>query len=627
MKKKKRKAPKRPRVATNARGKKRSPSHSRHARLVRLLGLARGETLLDPGRLLRLSETQLVLQASPGRSHASVRADVRSRLGQLAIVEPVFPGYREGQDLPVLRDFFLVRIPDLPSAALDVNPFDIAYALADATKSVGAMPAALPSSSSGGGPPNPCQEPESSPPVRISSWHLIAANVPAAWDILAAEGNDRGGGTLIAQADTGVVQHVLLDGRLDLRSGADLLQPGQLPIDPLPPSSQPGEIPGHGTFGATIIAGAPVPEPPNPTPRDRALAAFSGVAPEASILPVRCTRNVVVNLTDLARAIHYATTAGAHVISIALGNLALTPCLSHAVSNAAFNDILIVAAAGQCEPVVVMPAAHARCLAVAGTKLKDTSGDYSTFEKACDLTTLWERSAVGFPVDIAAPAKDIVHGSQGSLNNAMRHTALGGPSQGTTFATAILAGIAALWRKHHGRALRRFRNFKTLQNVFRDIVRDSARRPPGWHTIWGPGIVDAAGVLSAPLPWAPPSPPAPGPFIQSLSQFRTLDFFEQSFAPLDPAAIHAALQRLFGGAADWQAQLDRFATEIVDRFQADPEALRQFIETARAEATARAAAAAADAAAAAEAAAAAAAETVERVAEEGSNRLRGALGV
>jgi hypothetical protein len=564
----------------------------------------------------------VVLQTAPGRSLASVRSDVRRQFGSLATVEPLFPGFRIGRDLPVLREFLLVRIPGLPSAALNVNPFDIAYALADATKAVGATPAALPS----GGPPNPCREVDSDPPPAVSTWFLTAANVPAAWAILDADGKDRGGGTLIAQPDTGVVPHVLLGGRLDLRNDADLLRPGEPPIDPLPSPGIVGEIPGHGTFGATVIAGAPVPAPANPQPADRELAAYSGVAPAATILPVRCTRNVVVNVTDLALAIHYATAAGAHVISIALGNLALTPFLHEAVSNAFFNDVLVVAAAGQCEPFVVMPAAHARCIAVAATKLADTTADHSTFEKACDITTLWTPSARGPQLDIAAPGKDITHGAPGATNPAGLATALGGPSQGTTFATAILAGIAALWRKHHGRALRRFRNFRPLEDVFREILRATARRPPGWDLSWGPGIVDAAAVLREPLPWAPPTPPSADDFLAGFPRFRALDWFVQSFPDLSPAAVRAALERLFGGAPDWEAQLERFETEMVDRFRNSADAVRQFTETARAEAAAQAATAAAEAAAAAQAAATAAAETVEHLVDEGSNQLRDALG-
>ena len=76
-----------------------------------------------------------------------------------------------------------------------------------------------------------------------------------------------------------------------------------------------------------------------------------------------------------------------------------------------------------------------------------------------------------------------------------------GQGQGTSFAVALTAGVAACWLAHHGRpnliAEARARG-ETLQNMFRRILRATARRPPGWNGInMGAGIVHARRLLEA----------------------------------------------------------------------------------------------------------------------------------
>jgi len=78
-----------------------------------------------------------------------------------------------------------------------------------------------------------------------------------------------------------------------------------------------------------------------------------------------------------------------------------------------------------------------------------------------------------------------------------------GQGQGTSFAVALTAGVAALWLAHHGRdtvvSAARARG-ETVQVMFRRLLQSTARRPTPWDSHqMGPGIVDARALLEADL--------------------------------------------------------------------------------------------------------------------------------
>jgi hypothetical protein len=143
--------------------------------------------------------------------------------------------------------------------------------------------------------------------------------------------------------------------------------------------------------------------------------------------------------------------------------------------------VIVLAAAGNCVRLVVWPARYDECIAVAGTNSADR---------------MWKGSCRGSAVDISAPAQNVLKA------NAARGGAVG-QGQGTSFAVALTAGVAALWLAHHGRAdliaAARARG-ETLQDMFRRLVRATARRPAGWDTFQlGAGIADARALLEADL--------------------------------------------------------------------------------------------------------------------------------
>lgn len=590
--------------------------------LEKLLGREGRPVVHQP--LQPLHEFRVVMQKPRTVARAAYIRQLRQQLGTGLRIEPLFPGLRPGKDLPTLADFFLVRWPGLATDALAANPHDIAYALQDATKSVSATPESSVQASSTW----PCRESDSNPDPNASSganpiigadWHLWATNVPAAWGALAAAGMaDRGEGIVVGHIDTGIVRHQLLEPRVDFAGGHDYLREGELPIDPLPEPVLPGDVPGHGTMSSSVIVGVLHPA-----------TGFSGVAPDASVLPMRVTRNVVVGpFSHVAQAIFLATAGGADLISISLGGVSVSPHLHYAVNNATFNNVMVIAAAGQCTKLVVMPAALRNCVAVAGTKLKDTTNMTPEFDVLKDRLTLWSPSASGPKIAITAPAKDIrcAAPNRNPPGNGI-HTAMAAPSQGTTFATAIVAGAAVLWLRRHGRKplSARYQDWRSLTTIFKQLLADSAYRPPGWPAKrWGPGALDVKALLDQPLPPGRPGlPDLSGlrqAFLAGHDRMDVVEWFEDTFAEFDPQAVRAALRRLFPAATDqeWRERVAQLGAEALARLAANEQAAQAFADTVRAETEATAAAAAQ--------AAQRAAEAAQELAQQASQRLRGALG-
>ncbi|MEZ5716235.1 MAG: S8 family serine peptidase [Paracoccaceae bacterium] len=302
-------------------------------------------------------------------------------------------------------------------------------------------------------------------PPEPKDWALHKVNVPAAWAL--APG--KGAGVIVAQPDTGIADHQeLLQTHFDFSKTRNLIEGGTRPTDPLTSSMS---NPGHGTGTCSVLASA-------------GSGAISGSAPGATVVPIRCINDVkVFNATPVAHAIDHAVSVGAHVITMSLGGL-WSRALRAAVRRAVAADVIVLAAAGNCVGLVVWPAAYSDVIAVGGTDVNDGK---------------WKGSSHGSRVDFSAPAQHVwkAHRSPDiSQTNAIK------ASQGTSFATAISAGVAALWLERHGRAsvIAQARARGTsVQNLFRTAVRQTARRPAGFPSGLGAGVVDAGALLALPL--------------------------------------------------------------------------------------------------------------------------------
>lgn len=295
-------------------------------------------------------------------------------------------------------------------------------------------------------------------------WALKRIRAREAWDYADSMARPaRGEGIVIAQPDTGVTGHPEL--RDVLSGGAINLMDPARPNDATDPMDYPGTR-GHGTGTASVVvSGAP--------------GVVHGSAPRARHLPIRAIHSVMrLSQTTVAQAIDRAVDEGADVITMSLGGI-YSFALQRAVERAVAADVIVLAAAGNCIDFVVWPARFDDCIAVAGT-------DYD------DLR--WRGSCRGPDVDIAAPAQNVYR--------ATAQDGAAGQGQGTSFAVALTAGVAACWLAFHGRAdvVAAARAQRTsVQHLFRRLLQATARTPQdGWDVYsMGPGIVDALALLQA----------------------------------------------------------------------------------------------------------------------------------
>lgn len=298
-------------------------------------------------------------------------------------------------------------------------------------------------------------------------WAITAMLADQAWAAFGTQGE----GILIGQPDTGVADHRELDTALDLAKGKDILKGSGPPIDPLSSSMA---HPGHGTGTSSVAV-------------SRAALSIIGSAPGATLVPVRCIDNVIIGAGGaVASAIDHARLNGCHIITMSLGGIVEGADLKRAIGRAVKAGMIVLAAAGNCVPIVVYPAWDRNVIAVAGVNSKDKK---------------WKGSSHGSKVDVSAPAENVYIARRNKPNDADK--SLVEPGQGTSFAVAMTAGAAALWLARHGvQAVRdeAARRGTTVHELFRAAVRKSARKPPGWPaSSMGTGIVDALALLNLSL--------------------------------------------------------------------------------------------------------------------------------
>jgi type VII secretion-associated serine protease mycosin len=218
-----------------------------------------------------------------------------------------------------------------------------------------------------------------------------------------------GAGVAVAVVDTGVDgRHPLLAGHV--LPGADVVAGGG-PADV--------DCVGHGTFVAGLIAG-----------QRRPGIGFSGVAPGATILPVRQTNGDDGTAATLAAGIRTAVDLGATVVNVSITVAATSPVLEDAVRYARARDVVIVAAAGNDAEngnPMQYPAAYPGVVAVGAVDPADQRTDFSE---------------TGTGVSVLAPGVDLVApgaGGAGMVTGA----------KGTSFAASFVSGVAALVRAYH----------------------------------------------------------------------------------------------------------------------------------------------------------------------------------
>jgi len=519
--------------------------------LARRIGLPREARLVEP--IARdPDQLSIIIEAEPGISSTVLRRHLEDVYGDV-ILERLFPQYRPGQDIPSMQNYHVATLPNVSVGGLLANPYDIGYAAIRKGVVAGAEPDVHTLSSL-------CKASDAQLHNGDERWSLRQMRVPEAWILLDFARKSRGGGIKIGQPDTGLTTHELLVRLTSPIAGFDEVRDTAPGVDPLPPvDSSRAEFLGHGTQTASIIAADPeVMASVITDPRLRDMM-MSGIAPDAVVWPYRVTRSVFIGRAgDLAKGIAHAVYDNCDIISISLGGTAVQGVWA-AIRNAYANNMLICCAAGQCEPIVISPAVLPQSISVLGCRLHTDGSGAIIDEKR------WKPSAWG-KVEIAASAEKVWNclPTDPSGPNGAFHARV--QSEGTSFAAPAVAAIGALWLKfHEDKGLKsRYSRAMALNRVFKQVLKDSARRPAGWLHGWGPGIVDAGAVLNAPLPPVGPRLSMPA-FLMQHDQPDLFALFEGIFWDQPAAAVHAVLGRMLNAATpdDLRRSLHQFGGELI----------------------------------------------------------------
>ncbi|MGE4133019.1 MAG: S8 family serine peptidase [Bdellovibrionales bacterium] len=265
-------------------------------------------------------------------------------------------------------------------------------------------------------PPNP-------PSLDLAKFnHLKMVKAPEAWKL------SEGQGITIAVLDTGIqYNHPYLASGIN---GGDSARP--LGWDFVNDDAFPYDDDGHGSHVAGLAAGRQF-----------------GIARKSNILPIKVLNSIGGDAGSFAAGILYAVDHGAKVINISAGGASPQPhpMLVKAVQYAEQHDVLVVAAAGNGDPmsglgfnldmIPIYPAAltQSNVLTVGASDSINPLAPYSNFgAKSVDVVTPGGLA----PDDLLTSA---------AMENTTGEVFAG--MSGTSMASPIAAGIAALvWSAH-----------------------------------------------------------------------------------------------------------------------------------------------------------------------------------
>jgi subtilisin family serine protease len=297
--------------------------------------------------------------------------------------------------------------------------------------------------------------------VRERQYWLQDYRIEQAWDIT------RGAGVRIAIIDTGIdATHPDLVGAVV--GGADFSGLGTADgLTPVGPERR------HGTMVASLAAG-------------RGNAGVEGVigsAPEAELLSVSMSfgGGSVSPDEQVASAVRFAVDNGADIISLSLTrNTRDWPeSWDRAFSYAAANDVVVIAAAGNRGSGTVAvgaPATMPGVLTVGGVDQDGLASDTA--------------SSQGITIGVMAPSEGLVGATPGGGYVSW---------SGTSGATPIVAGIVALVRSAYP-------SMDAANVINRVLVTANRATDTIPDPIYGYGLVDAYGALTADVPYVGANP-------------------------------------------------------------------------------------------------------------------------
>lgn len=444
----------------------------------------------------------------------ALRARVASALPEATFdVEPAFAS-SGGR-------YFFVDFPEIAPIGQEPGCFALARALAAATEATEGN-AVLPDSLFGAehigaaegleGLFNLCSTPRDDD--LPFGWHHQKIDTEGAW------AHGRGSGITVAVIDTGYSDHAELRDVVGTKGEINFVEGGTDARDRF--SGGVMRHPGHGTLVYSVVAsrGGLTSDGGTTGP-----GAVTGTAPAAKIMPIRAIKSVIdATQRRIPDAIEHAANEGADVIAMALGGPVRVGSTEAALQTAVDAGCVIVCAAGNCWPNVVFPAAYAPlglCTAIAALQPDKKP---------------WKKSGRGSQVTFSAYGEQVWGAAKNRASDPINGIRA---SQGTTLATSMTAGVAALWvARHGGRAalLAKAQSLgTTVQAMWMSCATRGMQKPAEWGSDidkLGAGILNAKVALEAPLPTGTEAAPAP-----SAGSVPTLDILQAHLADTNEAAL------------------------------------------------------------------------------------------
>ena len=246
-----------------------------------------------------------------------------------------------------------------------------------------------------------------------------------------------------------------------------------------------------------------------------------GVAPAVDLYALKILNaNGEGDVSNLILALQWAVDNDIDVVNMSLGTHEVSPALATAVSNAAAQGLLMVAASGNVNPLdwqelffgcpVVYPAAYPQVLSTTFTNPNDALTGYSCTGPEVDFASPGDQIFSPVPIGTCMLCKPWGY-------DALSGTSMASPHLAGTVALLLSAGITDSGSPGLFDDVRA-RMCSTADPGFGVNSTPIATTDPRYPTYFGCGVVDAAGAV---LGLTPPPPPANHPPVATDDSLAT----------------------------------------------------------------------------------------------------------
>ncbi len=317
------------------------------------------------------------------------------------------------------------------------------------------------------------------PVKKRQTWYMDMINLQKAWDICEWV-ND----VIVAVVDSGVAlnhdefQGILVPG-YDFRENDDSPQPWDDSNGKVGPTPPPPYINPHGTYCAGIIGAI--------TNNGKGIAGIAGKwdskEHSVKIMPIRIGENDFIEDWEIANAYQWAVDNGTRILNNSY-TAPKTDVLTSMIDYCTNRGALFIFAAGNGEGEISGIATYDKCFVV-GASTQDDKRAKSSLPK--------DTSCYGRDLDVMTPVyyfddPSIITCNVTNLASTDEYYLTFG---GTSAATSLAAGIAALLKIHYGYSAKTIKNL--LSRTADDLTEGDASL--GWDKYTGYGRVNAFGAL------------------------------------------------------------------------------------------------------------------------------------